>query len=152
MTAAGSTGDAEMTQPCEKLSEPVETARMSPEKVGHRLKNLGLRTRRLTLAGNGLTFDKVTIALIEQLAAVYIEDKLLAESENLLDSQTIGNQKVDEVVQVIQSVYLRSHVMRYYPATFLLMRSPCFTFCCRLPRTVLIYQESWFHLMRKPTN
>jgi hypothetical protein len=63
-----------------------ETVRLNPEKVGHRLKSLGLRTHRLTLAGNGLTFDKVTIALIEQLAAVYVEEDLLAETENLHDS------------------------------------------------------------------
>ena len=68
-----------------------ETVRLNPEKVGHRLKRLGLRTHRLTLAGNGLTFDKVTIALIEQLAAVYVEEDLLAETENLHDSQMTEN-------------------------------------------------------------
>jgi hypothetical protein len=48
-----------------------ETARLSPEKVGHRLKKLGLRTRPLSQAGNGLTFDKATLGRIQQLAEVY---------------------------------------------------------------------------------
>jgi hypothetical protein len=60
-----------------------ERMKLSPETVGRRLGKLGLRTRRLTLRGNGLTFDKATVALIEQLAAVYVEEDLLADAENL---------------------------------------------------------------------
>jgi hypothetical protein len=68
-----------------------ETVRLSPEKVGHQLKSLGLRTRRLSQAGNGLTFDKATVAAIQQLAAVYGMEDTPAESENLHGSQTGEN-------------------------------------------------------------
>jgi hypothetical protein len=53
------------------------------------------------LAGNGLTFDKVTVALIQQLAAVYVEEDLLAETENLHGSQTTENKYVVEVMVCI---------------------------------------------------
>jgi hypothetical protein len=75
-----------------------ERQKLSPETVGRRLSKLGLRTHRLASGGNGLTFDKATIALIQQLAAVYVEDDLLAETENLHGSQTAENKKVEEVV------------------------------------------------------
>lgn len=64
-----------------------ETVRLSPEKVGHRLRSLGLRTRRLSQTGNGLTFDKATIARIQQLAAAYLMDDTPPESESLHSSQ-----------------------------------------------------------------
>jgi len=64
-----------------------ETVRLSPEKVGHRLKSLGLRTRPLSQTGNGLTFDKATAAGIQQLAAVYMMEDTPAETENLHGSQ-----------------------------------------------------------------
>jgi hypothetical protein len=60
-----------------------ETTRLSPEKVGHVMKNLGLRTRRLSQAGNGLTFDKATVAGIQKLAAVYAMEDMLTETEHL---------------------------------------------------------------------
>ena len=41
-----------------KLEARSEMVRLSPEKVGHLLKSLGLRTHRLSLAGNGLTFNR----------------------------------------------------------------------------------------------
>ena len=78
-----------------------ERLKLSPETVGRRLCQLGLRTCRLTLAGNGLTFDKATVALIQQLAVVYVEEDLLAQTENLHDSQTTGNKKVEEVEEVV---------------------------------------------------
>jgi hypothetical protein len=65
-----------------------ETPRLSPERVGHLYKKLGLRTRRLSQTGNGLTFDKVTRARIEELAAVYMMEDTPAETENLHGSQT----------------------------------------------------------------
>jgi len=65
-----------------------ETARLSPERVGHVNKKLGLRTRRLSQTGNGLTFDKVTRVRIEELAAVYMMEDTPAETENLHGSQT----------------------------------------------------------------
>jgi len=57
-----------------RLEARGETARLSPEKVGHRLKKLGLRTRPLSQTGNGLTFDKATVARIYELAAMYMVD------------------------------------------------------------------------------
>jgi hypothetical protein len=68
-----------------------ETARLSPERVGHVNKKLGLRTCRLSQTGNGLTFDKVTRARIEELAAVYMMEDTPEETENLHGSQTTEN-------------------------------------------------------------
>jgi hypothetical protein len=51
-----------------------ETMRLSPEKVGHQLKKLGLRTRPLSQRGHGLAFDKATVARINELAAMYMVD------------------------------------------------------------------------------
>jgi hypothetical protein len=73
------------------LEARCETARLSPEQVGHVSKRLGLRTRRLSQTGNGLTFDKVTRARIEELAAMYMMEDTPAETENLHGSQTTEN-------------------------------------------------------------
>jgi hypothetical protein len=61
--------------------------RLSPEKVGHTLKKLGLRTRTLSQTGKGLMFDKSTIAAIQQLAAAYVMEDMPEETANLHDSQ-----------------------------------------------------------------
>jgi len=80
-----------------------ETARLSPEKVGHRLKKFGLRTRRLSQAGNGLTFDKATVAGIQELAAVYaMEDMLTEDRTNLHGSQATENKQVEQVMEVME--------------------------------------------------
>jgi hypothetical protein len=42
-----------------------------------------------------------TVALIEQLASVYVEEDLLAETDNLHDSQTTENKTVEEVMEVM---------------------------------------------------
>jgi hypothetical protein len=68
-----------------------ETARLSPEKVGHRLLRIGLRARRLSQTGNGLIFDKATIAQIKQLAAMYGVEDTPAKTENLHSQQTAEN-------------------------------------------------------------
>ncbi len=71
-----------------------ETARLSPEKVGHRLKRLGLRSHPLSQTGHGLTFDKATVARIYELAAMYMVDVMEdtpAEAKNLHSSQTTEN-------------------------------------------------------------
>jgi putative transposase len=71
-----------------------ERARLSPEKVGHTLKKLGLRTRAISQSGHGLTFDKATLARIYELAAMYMVDVMEdtpAEAKNLHDSQTTEN-------------------------------------------------------------
>ena len=65
--------------------------RLSPETVGRQLKKLDLRTRRLSQTGNGLTFDKATLARIQQLAAIYMMEDTPADSENLHGSQTREN-------------------------------------------------------------
>jgi hypothetical protein len=63
-----------------RLEARGETIRLSPEKVGHRLKKLGLRTRPLSQAGNGLTFDKTTVAEIQQLAVMHGMEDMPAET------------------------------------------------------------------------
>jgi hypothetical protein len=49
-----------------------ETRQLSPEKVGHKLKKVGLFTHRLSHAGNGLTLDQVTKVRIHEVAAGYL--------------------------------------------------------------------------------
>ena len=75
-----------------------ERSKLSPETVGRCLRRLGLRSRRLTSAGNGLTFDTATLAVIEQLGAVYVEEDLLEQQEKLPCSQATENEKLEEVV------------------------------------------------------
>jgi hypothetical protein len=48
-----------------------ETLQFSAEKVGHQLKKVGLYTRRLGSAGNGLLIDRKTQVLLHELAAGY---------------------------------------------------------------------------------
>jgi len=65
------------------LQSRGESLKLSPEKVGHKLRKLGLPTRRLTKTGNGLLLDKATVAEIQRLAAVYVGEDIPAETENL---------------------------------------------------------------------
>ncbi len=68
-----------------------EATRLRAEHVGHTLKGLGLPTHRLSQSGNGLKFDKATVARIRELAAMYMLDVMEdtpAETENLHSSQT----------------------------------------------------------------
>ena len=58
----------------------------------HRLKRLGLRTRPLSQTGNGLIFDKATVAVIQQLAAVYMMEDMAAETGNLHGMQAPENE------------------------------------------------------------
>jgi hypothetical protein len=60
-----------------------ETTRLSPEKVGHRWRKLGLRSRPLSQQGNGLVFDKATLASLKQLAAEYGMEDAPTAAENL---------------------------------------------------------------------
>jgi hypothetical protein len=48
-----------------------ERLQYSAEIIGHRLKKVGLVTRRLGKVGNGLMMDPTTIARVHELAAVY---------------------------------------------------------------------------------
>jgi hypothetical protein len=80
------------------LENRGEGMKMSPEKVGHRLRKLGLPTRRLSKAGNGLIWDKPTIAALQQLGAMYVGEDLIAGTENLHCSQVTENNKVEDVM------------------------------------------------------
>jgi hypothetical protein len=75
-----------------------ERPKLKPETVGRRLGKLGLRTHRLTLAGNGLTFDITTVDQIRKLTAMYVEEDLLPENESLHGSQPTENKQVEEVM------------------------------------------------------
>jgi hypothetical protein len=59
-----------------------ELSKLSPEKVGHRLRRLGLPTRRLSQAGNGLVMDKETITRLQTLSAMYVVEDLLPDTDN----------------------------------------------------------------------
>lgn len=63
------------------LEDRGETLRLSPEKVGHKLKKIGLLTRTLSQAGNGL--DGATKVRVHEVAAAYRMEDSMADSENL---------------------------------------------------------------------
>jgi hypothetical protein len=75
-----------------------ERSKLKPETVGRRLRQLGLRTHRLSLAGNGLTFDKPSVDLIERLGTMYVEEDLRVGTENLHCQQPAENKVVEEVM------------------------------------------------------
>lgn len=90
---------SEVAKEANRLAElRGERPRLKPEKVGRRLCKLGLRTRRLTLAGNGLTFDKATVDQIQKLAEMYVEEDLLPGNENPHSPQPTENKPVEEVM------------------------------------------------------
>jgi hypothetical protein len=60
-----------------------ETRQLSPEKVGHKLRKVGLPTRRLSQAGNGLTLDQPTRIHIHEVAAAYRREDSIEKDENL---------------------------------------------------------------------
>jgi hypothetical protein len=60
-----------------------ERSKFSPEKVGHRLRKLGLPTRRLSRLGNGLVMDKETLTRLLTLSSMYVGEDQLAVAENL---------------------------------------------------------------------
>jgi hypothetical protein len=64
---------AEVNRVQESIGESV---RLNPEKVGHSLKKVGLFTRRLSHAGNGLLMDQETKARLHHLAPSYHVDDL----------------------------------------------------------------------------
>jgi hypothetical protein len=74
-----------------------ETMQLTPEKAGHKLKKVGLFTRRLSQAGNGLTLDQATRIRIHEVARAFLGEDFLPETENLhcqLCLQTKGFRKV----------------------------------------------------------
>ena len=64
-----------------------EGSKLSPEKVGHRMRRLGLPTCRLSQAGNGLVMDKETIKRLQTLSGMYIGEDLLAKTETSIASK-----------------------------------------------------------------
>jgi hypothetical protein len=60
-----------------------ETRQLSPEKVGHKLKKVGMFTRRLSQAGNGLTLDQATKMRLHEVAAAYRGEDSIPEGGNL---------------------------------------------------------------------
>jgi hypothetical protein len=65
------------------LAARGETRQLSPEKVGHKLKKVGMFTRRLSHAGNGLTLDQATRIRLHEVAAAYREEDSIQGDENL---------------------------------------------------------------------
>jgi hypothetical protein len=61
-----------------------ETMRFSPEKVGDKLKSIGLPTRRLSQIGNGLTLDRETTIRLHEVAVAYgMMEDLTTNDENI---------------------------------------------------------------------
>ncbi len=75
-----------------------ERSKLSPEKVGHRLGKLGLPTRRLSQAGNGLVMNKETMMQLQMLSAMYVGEDQPAASDNLHCSQATETNWVEEVM------------------------------------------------------
>jgi hypothetical protein len=61
------------------LAARGETKQVSPEKIGHKLKKLGLFTRRLSPAGNGLSLDQATRLRLREVAAAYLGEDSIPE-------------------------------------------------------------------------
>jgi hypothetical protein len=75
-----------------------EKLRLSPEKIGHLLRKLGLPTRRLSQAGNGLVLDAIALARIEELAAMYVPENCLKTMEVATDKQVPTDQVIKKVM------------------------------------------------------
>jgi hypothetical protein len=72
--------------------------KFSPEKVGHGLKKVGLLTRRLSQAGNGLVMDRSTTVTLHEVAAAYLGDDSTQEDGNLHCLLCTRNKRVGEVM------------------------------------------------------
>jgi hypothetical protein len=75
-----------------------EKRQLSPEKVGHMLKKVGLFTRRLSHAGNGLILDQATRIRLHEVATAYRGEDSIQEEENLHCALCEKNQVLGEVV------------------------------------------------------
>ena len=60
-----------------------ETMQFSPEKVGHKLKKVGLPTCRLSPAGNGLSLDQATRIRLHEVAKAWRGEDSIEDTENL---------------------------------------------------------------------
>jgi hypothetical protein len=88
------------------LAARGETRLLTPEKVGHRLKKLGLFTRRLNLAGNGLILDRPTRKRVREVAATYLMEDLLPKDGNLHCSSRERNEAFREVMEDVKDLPL----------------------------------------------
>ena len=68
-----------------------ERLNYSAETIGHRIKKVGLSTRRLGKAGKGLTVDLATLTRVHDLAAVYGGAGLDPDENNLHCPQCVEN-------------------------------------------------------------
>jgi hypothetical protein len=75
-----------------------EKLRLTPEKVGHRLRKVGLPTRRLTKDGNGLVLSGATLARIEEMATMYVVEDLLPAMEARISPQAMESKALVEVM------------------------------------------------------
>jgi hypothetical protein len=66
-----------------RLEARGETMRFSPAKVGHKLRKVGLLTRRLSQAGNGLILDQATRIHIHEAATAYRGEDTIQGDGNL---------------------------------------------------------------------
>jgi len=60
-----------------------ETVNFTAEKVGHKLKKIGLYTRRLGSAGNGLLVDRATRVLVHEVASALLGAGFSSDDENV---------------------------------------------------------------------
>jgi hypothetical protein len=75
-----------------------ETRQLSPEKVGHKLKKVGLFTRRLSQVGNGLTLDQPTRSRVHEVASAYLGEDSIPDTENLHCQLCSQNERVRKVM------------------------------------------------------
>jgi len=75
-----------------------ETMQFSPAKVGHKLRKVGLLTRRLSQAGNGLALDQATRIYIHEVAAAYRGEDTTQGDGNLHCPLCAQNEYVREVM------------------------------------------------------
>jgi hypothetical protein len=72
-----------MSGSAQSRKERGETLQFSAEKVGHKLKKVGLLSRRLGKMGNGLLKDRATSVLFHELAASFAGEDYTGNQENL---------------------------------------------------------------------
>lgn len=76
------------------LDRHGEKLALSPEKVGHQLKSLGLNTRRLDKDGNGLRLDLATREAVHRVASMYLDGGSNHEAGNLHCPQCADNKQL----------------------------------------------------------
>jgi hypothetical protein len=81
------------------LDAQGESLRLTPEKVGHKLRKLGLPTRRLSQAGNGLLLTQQTKVLLHQVAAAYLGEDSVEQCPNLHCPLCAQNQQLRKDMQ-----------------------------------------------------